>query len=158
MRPDALPALTLHAPWAYAVAHLGKTIENRGWVVPSRLMGQRLAIHAGARSDASTWEAVERAYGLRSASVFRDTEPRGAVVAVATVAGMVDARLEHDVRLEGIGSVDHCFSPWWIGPVGWILSDVITLPSPVPCKGRLGVWTLPAEIDAAVRAQMARAA
>jgi hypothetical protein len=41
-------ALTLHPHWAHAVAHLSKTIENRGRPIPKALVGQRIAIHAGA--------------------------------------------------------------------------------------------------------------
>ena len=46
-------------------------------------------------------------------------------------------------------------SPWWIGPIGWVLTD-IALPEPVPCKGFQGLWNLPADVESAVLAQLAK--
>lgn len=40
-------AITLWPEWAYAVAHLGKNIENRTWEPPDGLLGQMIAIHGG---------------------------------------------------------------------------------------------------------------
>ena len=36
------------------------------------------------------------------------------------------------------------------------LTDVIALPEPVPCRGAQGLWTLPADVESAVLAQIAR--
>ena len=38
-------ALTLRHPWVWAVAHLGKRIENRTWEPPEDLIGKHIAIH-----------------------------------------------------------------------------------------------------------------
>lgn len=47
--PPADPrAYTLHPHWAHAVAHLGKRVENRRTPIPAGLVGERIAIHAGA--------------------------------------------------------------------------------------------------------------
>ncbi len=43
---------------------------------------------------------------------------------------------------------------WWAGPVGWVLVDVYALVEPVPCRGFQGFWTLPPDVEAAVRAQL----
>jgi hypothetical protein len=43
-------------------------------------------------------------------------------------------------------------------PVGWVLDDVIALDEPVPCPGAQGLWQLPIDVEARVRAQIARAA
>jgi hypothetical protein len=40
------------------------------------------------------------------------------------------------------------------GPWCWILAAPVRLPRPVPCKGRLGMWTPPAGVLAAVLAQL----
>ena len=45
-------ALTLWQPWAHAVAHLGKRIENRPWKPWPAVIGTRVAIHAAAKVDA----------------------------------------------------------------------------------------------------------
>ena len=40
---------------------------------------------------------------------------------------------------------------WYIaGHFGWVLADVRVLPEPVKCKGALGLWTVPAEIERAI--------
>ena len=43
-----MQAITLKHPWAFAIARLGKRVENRTWKPPNRLLGQRIAIHGGA--------------------------------------------------------------------------------------------------------------
>jgi hypothetical protein len=122
-------ALTLWQPWAAAVAYCGKNIENRSWKPPQSLIGQRLAIHAGQKLD-------QRALlELRMRHVLPDDQlVHGAIVAVVTVAGVV---------------TDFA-SPWFQGPFGWVLRDVVTLENPIPCGGSRGLWDLPAEVEAAL--------
>jgi len=121
-----MKALTLHAPWAHAVAWLGKDIENRTWRPPASVIGTRIAIHAGAggkpASHQLAWEAAQRA-GRDMIGPYAI----GALVATAIIGEPVTAS----------------DSPWWIGPIGWPLIGVRRLPEPIPCKGRLGLWTLP---------------
>jgi hypothetical protein len=31
---------------------------------------------------------------------------------------------------------------WFFGPYGWLLSDLVRLPEPVPCIGALSLWKL----------------
>jgi hypothetical protein len=45
-----MKALTVWQPWATLIAIGAKPYEFRGWQPPRSLLGQRLAIHAGARS------------------------------------------------------------------------------------------------------------
>ena len=47
---------------------------------------------------------------------------------------------------------------WFFGPYGLVLRDVRALATPVPCKGALGFWTLPTDVDASVAQQLARSA
>ena len=51
-----MKALTLHAPWAWAICFLGKRVENRTWAPPSGMIGKRFAIHAG---SAKLWTLAE---------------------------------------------------------------------------------------------------
>ncbi|HEY2763367.1 MAG TPA: hypothetical protein VGJ13_05055 [Pseudonocardiaceae bacterium] len=127
-------ALTLHQPHATCVAYFGKPIENR----PSRChIRDRFAVHAGLIVDpvsARLARLLER--------FTRNTYPRGAVVAVANLAGC------H--RAHG------CCAPW--GEQGaavwhWELRGVRPLATPVPCRGHQGWWTLPPEVAAAVAGQ-----
>lgn len=160
-----MKAITLRAPWAWAVAHAGKDIENRSTRCPS-LLGERIAIHAGAapKTDAAhalhadDFLAIWQVRGVlpNSGQMGPDF---GCIVAVATVVGWAT---EQD-RRAGVGSYvgvqfhPHPLgarSPWFTGPFGWLLHDVQALPDPVPARGKQGIWTLGADVEAAVLAQV----
>lgn len=38
----------------------------------------------------------------------------------------------------------------------WLLSNVRRLPSPIPCRGNVGMWRLPAAISSEIAAQLSR--
>ncbi|WP_405769228.1 ASCH domain-containing protein [Actinacidiphila glaucinigra] len=127
----AVRALTVRQPWAGAIAHQTKRVENRTWKLPAKYEGARLLIHAGAQLDRGA-----RLYGPHL-GVY------GAVVAVATLTG---CHWAEDTRL--------C-SPWsQDGTYHWTLDDVVALPEPVPAKGRLGLWIPSPDLLAAVNAQL----
>lgn len=44
-----MKALTIWQPWATLIVEGAKPYEFRGWLFPKSLIGQRIAIHAGAR-------------------------------------------------------------------------------------------------------------
>lgn len=157
-----MQALTLRQPYAGAVAHLGKDIENRSWAPPKDVIGTRIAIHAGGarcndRSLVHHRDTIRvRAHDARRLDF---DEPRLAVVAVATVVGATHYRyggnyggrltlreLEY-LRINARGwALPDCWN--------WLLRDVIALPEPVPCKGRQKVWHLPEDVRVEVRDQL----
>lgn len=141
-------ALTLHQPWAWAITHADKRVENRSRPPPKSLVGLDFAIHAGLRIDDA---AVQRFYrgdfGDIAAKVNPDDIVRGAVVAVARLSKVV----EHEIP----GFEQHGGDCWFFGPVGYLLTDVRVLREPVPCRGLQGFWPLPPEVEATVRAQLA---
>jgi hypothetical protein len=53
------------------------------------------------------------------------------------------------------GTVRESDSPWFCGPVGWVMTDVLVLPEAVPCKGAQGLWNVPDDALAKMRAQFA---
>jgi hypothetical protein len=138
-----LRALTLWQPWAHAVAHLGKDVENRTWKPWPSVIGTRIAIHAAAKVDHLYEAAAERhiarvAYHqLLNADLARGPLPRGVIVATARVTGFV-----HESESPR--------SPWFGGPYGWTLDEVIALPAPVPCRGAQGLWRVPDDVAALV--------
>lgn len=152
--PRRLLALTLIQPWAWAIAHAGKRVENRTWKPPRSLIDGYIAIHAGKKLDS------EAAEDLRDDG--HDVPPlleRGAIVAVARVLGW--ARYDRFIRdadatAEDFGGVPRARadlavrSAWFAGPIGWILDDVIAI-DPVPILGAQGLWTVPTEPADVVR-------
>lgn len=43
---------------------------------------------------------------------------------------------------------------WWTGGFALVLDDVVALPEPVACKGALGFWPVPEDIEAKCLAQV----
>ncbi|MDJ0342203.1 ASCH domain-containing protein [Streptomyces sp. H10-C2] len=122
-----MKALTIRQPWADAIAHQTKRLENRTWKTNYRGL---VLIHAAAAPDRT---AI--VYGPRP-------DTRSAVIATARIS---DCHYSDDGR---------CCGPWGDENVyHWTLTDVSTLPEPVPCKGRLGLWTPAADIVTAVLEQ-----
>lgn len=136
-----LRCLTIHQPWASAIAVGPKRIENRGVHPPFGLIGNMLGIHAGKRVDGDGLIAC-RELGFE---IDPDAMPIGGIIAVARVDGWVTSR---DFTLAG-GPQSHeriagLRQDPWFNPqpwnVGWVLSDVVALPTPVPCRGMQDVW------------------
>lgn len=142
-------ALTLIQPWATLVARYGKDVENRSWAPPAWMIGRAVAVHAGTRWDAVGWHSAVLTYGAQLPAYDPERYPGGVVVAVATIAGV--CRPSHPVTPCGCGR-------WAVlaGQVHWRLAEVCPLPEPVPCKGALGIWTLPVDVEAAVQIRLRR--
>ena len=129
-----MKALTIRQPWAGAIAHQTKRVENRTWKLPAKHEGARILIHAGAHPD-------------RDAIVYGDhLDVYSAVVAVATISG---CHWSEDGT---------CCGPWgFFKAYHWSLADVVALTTPVPAKGRLGIWTPDTDLVTAVEAQLKEA-
>jgi ASCH domain len=141
----SLFALTVRQPFAWAIAEGEKTVENRTWRT-SMESGGLFAVHSAMKAgDPYQVPAFLRA---------RDASPSaalGAVVAVVRLEGIHKA-LDDPGCTEG-----RPCSPWAIMKPGmrhWVLAGPCPLAEPVPCGGKLGLWRLPEDVEAAVRAQL----
>lgn len=132
-----MKALTLHRPWPWAIFHSTKEIENRTWAPPAAMVGRFIAIHAGKTVADDAGRFIREVTGIRTA-------PRNMAMGIIGIARIVEVVMESP-------------SPWFVGPVGWRLDQRIALPSPVPCKGAQGLWTVPPDIEALVMAGIAEA-
>jgi hypothetical protein len=122
---DIVPtkAITLYRPWAGAIAHLGKDIENRSWQCPLPV-GDWIGIHAGAKWDEDAADWIQR---TTYQDVSESDHPQG-LVAIA----------------EFLGNTNDSDSPWKIeGQVGWKLGRVIALDAPIQCRGQMKLWNIP---------------
>jgi len=142
-------ALTLWPEWLPTITHLDKRIENRDWFPPKGLIGQRFALHAGSQLGGGSrhrveWverTALEAGWGVRI--LLHETASRFAFFRPATsrtvpihlgcvVASAVLDRAER-------GPADP--ARWAMeGAVHWHLRDVEVLETPIPAKGRQGLW------------------
>ena len=120
-----MKALTIHQPWAWAIAEGIKQVENRVWSTPYR---GELAIHAGKKWDEAGREFLE---GL--GHTVPDDLPRSAIVAVVD---LVDV-LPYESHLFG---PDLLADPMATGPQCWLLENVRRLDQPIPCSGKQGIW------------------
>lgn len=116
---EILYALTLKQPWLWAVLHAGKTIENRKWPPPAKIIRKIIALHASKGFDYSGTDFLWHR-GLS----FPAPLPRGCILGIATVEGYLTQSAD----------------PWFFGPYGWVLSNVRVLPEPIPARGMLGLW------------------
>lgn len=114
-----LRALTVRQPWAWAIIHGGKDIENRSWNTKHR---GPLVIHAGMGFDRDD-ETLRRVRKLSKRSL-PDEFDRGMLI------GVVDV----------VDSVDMHRSPWFVGDYGFVLENPRAFKKPIPCKGRLSYF------------------
>ena len=142
---EPMRALSVRQPWAWAICH-GKDVENRSRGTRHRGL---LAIHASKSAPYAADLTDPRIMDLIAANGFRLDDPpsaQGAVVAVAVLAGC---------HHESTEEPRHSCSPWGQRDAyHWQLANVRPLPEPVPCKGMLGLWRLPEDVEKAVRAQL----
>lgn len=171
-----MKALTVRQPYAHLIAHHGKWVENRSKPPPKAMIGERIAIHAGLKLDVAPEELFIFRGGesIQLPAAYPDLPPArelvyGAVIATARIDGWVE-EVPHRVAtpatevLTRWGVSAECAleairSEWWIGPFGWVLSEVLPISPPSPCKGALGLWELGRMTDreVAIREEVARA-
>lgn len=145
-----MKALTVRQPWAWAIAHGRKRIENR---IRSTKHRGPLAIHAGMAGAREGWTDLrvrtafepflygyEHEYGIDPA-IHQDQFLFGAVIAVVDVLGCHVA-------------TGDCCTPWGdrktktcrngqfidVPVHHWRLGNARLLPEPIPATGRLGLW------------------
>lgn len=123
-----MKAITIKQPWAWAIVFDEKDIENRSWYTNYR---GPLLIHAGAgyRADVSLPKG-------------RQAPPRDELD-FSAILGVVDL----------VDVVERSRSPWFTGEYGFVLKNRRALSKPIPCKGKLRLWT---PTPAQVRLVMAR--
>jgi hypothetical protein len=122
-------------PWAAAIAHGPKRVENRSRPIPAAHVGTTILIHAGLSEDVNALPA----------DMIRDW-PRhwGAIIVVANLAGCHQA------------AKPRCCAPWGFPDTWhWQLTDVRAVPHPIlGVRGQLGLWAVPDDVLAAVQRQV----
>jgi len=164
-----MKALSLTQPWAGLVASGIKLVENR----PRKIIkvddfGKPFAIHASREIDEKIYARIAHIAPELVVDATKSHEDGGvadwcrlsritsSVIGVATVdrdltgwSGAEILRYESDLRAK-LGDQFR----WFFGAVGYVLRDVVALPTPIPCKGALGFWTLPDDVEQNIRAQL----
>jgi hypothetical protein len=151
-----MKALSLRQPWAAAVLHLGKVIENRRWNTAFR--GEFLIHAAKGMTRAEHAEALdfcEDVLGLPRCFEIADKlqPPRlrfGGIVGIATLVSVVHPRSDL-LPIEGQYPKAIYESDAWrwhmAEQYGFVLENVRELPF-VPYRGELGFFEIPRSVVA----------
>lgn len=150
-------AFTCRQPWAHAIAHLGKRLENRTRGPGAAHVGRLVAVHAGATKDVDGYEELA-ARGLYRVG---DRVPIRAVVAVARILAVGDHRdgsvnvLATGDRAIDVPVLEALAGTAWLrldARKVWILGDVQPIEPVTWAGGALGVWRMPEALRERVEA------
>jgi hypothetical protein len=135
-----MKVLSIRQPWAFAILHLGKDVENGDWA--TRFRG-RIAIHASQGMTGFEYKGFCEYVGLfvpemKEVIVPASELPRGAIVGTVEI---VDCKNIYRSR-------------WFQGNYGFVLRNPVALSKPIACKGALGFWDLPKEIEKQLNEQL----
>lgn len=116
-----MKALTVKQPWAYAIMHLGKDIENR--TRHTKIRGT-VAIHAGKSIDMDAYfELKSEGYDLPPF----DQLPLGQIVGTVNI---VDSVADHPSKWKQEYTI------------GYVLRSPMPINNGIKCRGQLGFWNV----------------
>ena len=149
--------MTLTHPWPWTFVELAeetaKRVENRSWPPPRALLGQYIALHGGkVPSGAKLAEARADALYIHNTILEDETGDPD-----MTASDLPDSDLL-DMCIPGIFAVARLArvvtssdSPWFFGPFGWELEELVRIEPPVPHIGAQGLWDVQPDTLALVR-------
>jgi hypothetical protein len=130
MTPLPIYAISVRQPWAWAIVHAGKDIENRSWSARIAALRTALAfrgpvcIHA---SKGMTREEYESVDFIESVSKIKAPPPheilRGGIIGTVEITDVVRKSS----------------SPWFFGSVGLVLANPVAIDF-IPATGALGFF------------------
>lgn len=129
--------LSVRQPWAWAICVGEKTVENRSQKTPYRGL---VAIHAGSSKQGVNYAAKYAKGGTFDPKTFEV----GAIIGIADLVDVVPLS-------ESLESND-----WASGPYCWCFENARMLSEPIPFKGKLNLFSLPADVSATVLARNTR--
>lgn len=129
--PAIMKAISIRPPWAWAILHANKDIENRTWRTNIR---GTIAIHASQTMSRPYYEsAVEE---IKKAAPNAKVPPFEMMVRGAII-GLVEI----------VGCEERTKSKWHVpNHYGFMLANPRALREPIPCDGRLSFWEVPDDI------------
>jgi hypothetical protein len=122
-----MKALAIHQPWAWLIAAGHKRIENRSWRTNFR---GPLLIHATLKLDVAGFDLAT--------FMLRQTNPGITIERARLQLGGIVGRVEL------VDIVTHSDSPWFSGPLGWVLCGAQVLPFR-RIRGRQNLFDVPME-------------
>lgn len=130
MARTTLFALAIRQPEAFLVVNGFKTIENRTWTLPERLIGKPILIHASKRPTFNAMDAQREICRRGQSGEVYMAAQRGLGTGEGGIVGMVTV----------LGCPKGQANPWSEpGVYNWMLAKGQPLPF-YPCRGRLGLF------------------
>lgn len=160
-----MKALTIWQPWASLIIMGAKPYEFRSWPAPRWLIGQRIVIHAAARSvnQEDAWELyhtllnrdvdaemaveaaetcliAERALPILSGSWRRGQLPLAVGLGTAIVGEpRLGTHIAEEFGVPRANDSDRDQHANW----GWPMLDIEQWDEPIPMRGAQGLWNWP---------------
>ena len=134
-----MKALSIRQPWAWAILHAGKDIENRDWRCKVR---GRVLVHASKGMTFNEYDgALNFMHGVSETYPFPKglTLPRASALTRGALVGSVEI----------VDCVSASSSPWFMGTFGFVLRDPVAFKQPIPFKGALAFFDVPDSVVAA---------
>lgn len=131
-----MKALSVRAPWWWAILHLGKDIENRDWHTNFR---GKIYLHAG-----KFWKQSEIDQDIDDiAFILGDPGTRNVPLDGFPPENLRDGCGCIVGTVEVVDCVQQSTSRWFFGDYGFVLRNPIAFPRPIPFKGALGFFDVP---------------
>lgn len=157
--------LTVRQPWAWAIFHAGKTVENRQTNVAGTYRGP-IAIHV-AKEYSNGWASPQLASVMNGhPGRWDETQPwRDNLGQIIGVVDLVDvhrvvegtARAHCETTAEPTQDAESGACSQWaeLGALHLVLANPRPLAEPIPYRGMLGLRTLDPDIAARIEAAIA---
>lgn len=140
-----MKALTLTEPWATLVALGEKRIETRSWSTNYR---GPLAIHSGKGYPKWAKDLIVTSPFRESLNGWGWARPfhHGKIIAITSLC---DVQPTQNI-LPDISDQEWAFGDYARGRYAWVLGETTFLSFPIECRGALGLWTPPPELEQAI--------
>ena len=133
-----MKCLTICQPWAHAIMHWGKDVENRGWATKHR--GEML-IHAGKTKTAYDEQDPDDWKECGFTIPKWDAMPRGLIIGVVELVDCIPSDPGLPYYVPGHGP-----NVWADGKFLWLLRNPRLLKEPIPYRGLLFLFDVPDEL------------
>lgn len=143
-----MKALTIWQPWASLIMAGAKPVEWRGWAAPRWIIGQRIAIHAGARPARADeiLDILRRIHDAETSLIAEIAEPLlrrptrwplSSVLGTAVIGAPIPALdwvRAHAPGFLDSDRIDH-------SKFAWPLTEIESFDPPIPARGAQGFWS-----------------
>lgn len=145
-----MKAISLIQPWASALFIRRpdgtplKKFETRSWRLPERTQFPlRVAVHASKGIPGWAKDFAQSEFCRKTGIPPIKELPFGSIIGYITILG---CRRTEDLKPQ-LDEIELNYGDYSPNRWGWPMCDPVWLNTPIPCKGSLGLWEVPAELS-----------